>query len=427
MGNLPPISKKQEEFLRAVDTRINLLTGSVRSGKTWISLIKWLIFVYQAPRNYEFLMCGKTLTSLKHNCLQLLQQIAGADNFTYSLAAKSGKLCGRTVWLEGANDERSESKIRGMTLGGAYVDELTLIPHSFFTMLLTRLSLQGAKLYATTNPDAPGHWVKKDIVDRADPNISVWKFLLTDNPYLPPDYIENAMREHSGTAYSRFILGEWTRAEGLIYPTFANNTINYIIDMPPDDIVQVIIGVDFGGNKSATVFEAVGFTRNFRRVVVLDEEYRPAATENPDSLNAAFVAFASGVKQRFPSLLETRCDSAEQILIRGVRNAAARAGIGAAVRNALKTPINDRIRLLNKLINTNRLSVMEGCTRLIGALRDAVWNEKAVTDSRLDDGTYDVDCLDALEYAIEPNARYLNRGEAAQTNGFARTDKDVRL
>ena len=155
------LNPKQLDFLLNKDRRINLLTGSVRSGKTYVSLLKWAIFVGLMPESAEFLMTGKTLTSLKRNCLGLLQDLVGSDNFKFSVSQKSGKLFGRTIWLEGANDDRAESKIRGMTLGGAYVDELTQVPEDFYKMLLSRLSVKNAKLYATTNPDTPNHWVKK--------------------------------------------------------------------------------------------------------------------------------------------------------------------------------------------------------------------------------------------------------------------------
>jgi len=36
------------------------------------------------------------------------------------------------IYVAGANDERSEGRIRGMTLAGVYGDELTLWPESFF-------------------------------------------------------------------------------------------------------------------------------------------------------------------------------------------------------------------------------------------------------------------------------------------------------
>ena len=88
----------------------------------------------------------QTLQTLKRNCLMLLQELVGEDNFKYSLSTKEGRLFGRKILLEGANDAKSENKIRGMTLGGAYCDELTLFPKDFFSMLLSRLSVKGAKL-----------------------------------------------------------------------------------------------------------------------------------------------------------------------------------------------------------------------------------------------------------------------------------------
>ena len=126
------LNPKQIDFLVAEDRRINLLTGSVRSGKTYISLLMWSIFVGSMPMNVDFLMSGKTLTSLKRNCLGLLQDLVGVNNFSFSISQKSAKLFGRTIWLEGANDDRAEAKIRGMTLGGAYVDELTQVPEDFY-------------------------------------------------------------------------------------------------------------------------------------------------------------------------------------------------------------------------------------------------------------------------------------------------------
>lgn len=118
------LNPKQIDFIYNDDNRINLLSGAVRSGKTYISLLKWAIFVSTMPEDSEFIMVGKTITALKRNCLGLLSELVGGANFSYSTSQKSGKLYGRQIWLEGANDERAESKIRGMTLAGAYVDEL---------------------------------------------------------------------------------------------------------------------------------------------------------------------------------------------------------------------------------------------------------------------------------------------------------------
>lgn len=201
--------------------RINLLEGSVSSGKTWISLVCWGFWLATMPQNQLYLMCGKSLTTLKRNCLIPLEAMFGQSNFSFSTSAKEAYLFGRRVLLEGANDARSEGKIRGLTLQGAYCDELTLFPKDFFVMLLSRLRVPGAKLIATTNPDSPQHWLKREYIDRmAELDMLTMRFLLEDNTTLDPQYVAAVKAEYTGVFYRRFILGEWCVAEGLIYPMF---------------------------------------------------------------------------------------------------------------------------------------------------------------------------------------------------------------
>lgn len=201
--------------------RINLLEGSVSSGKTWISLVCWGFWLATMPQNQLYLMCGKSLTTLKRNCLIPLEAMFGQSNFSFSTSAKEAYLFGRRILLEGANDARSEGKIRGLTLQGAYCDELTLFPKDFFVMLLSRLRVPGAKLIATTNPDSPQHWLKREYIDRmAELDMLTMRFLLDDNTTLDRQYVESVKKEYTGVFYNRFILGEWAIAEGLIYPQF---------------------------------------------------------------------------------------------------------------------------------------------------------------------------------------------------------------
>ena len=212
------------------------------SGKTWVSLVLWALWVQSMPQDGLYLMVAKSLTTLKRNCLILLQELVGG-NFAYSISTKEGKLFGRKVILEGANDIRSESKIRGVTLQGAYCDELTQFPEDFFAMLLSRLRLPGAKLIATTNPDSPSHWLKTRYIDRKDElDFLDVQFLLDDNTTLPKDYVENIKKEYTGVFYDRFILGRWTLAEGIIYPEYAT-AIEEPPEQPPS---RYCISIDYG-------------------------------------------------------------------------------------------------------------------------------------------------------------------------------------
>ena len=249
-------SEKQKQLLRLFKQkelrRINILHGSVRSGKTWISLVLWAFWLLTMPEDAAYLMVAKTLTSLRRNCLDLLETLVGKSNFSYSLAAKQAVLFGRTVYLEGVNDARAESKIRGMTLQGAYCDELTLFTQDFFTMLLSRLSMPEAKLFGTTNPDSPNHWLKSEYLDRSQElDLMEMRFTINDNEFLDPEYVRQLKREYTGVFYERFILGNWVIAEGLVYSMFSEK--EHVVHVLPECCAhpekgqgEYYISVDYG-------------------------------------------------------------------------------------------------------------------------------------------------------------------------------------
>jgi len=417
---------KQRELLRLWQRgelrRINLLEGSVRSGKTWISLVLWAFWVATMPKDGNYLMVAKTLTSLRRNCLDLLQGLVGTKNFTYSLSKKEGRLFGRLIYLEGVNDARAESKIRGMTLQGAYCDELTLFSEDFFAMLLSRLSCPGAKLIATTNPDNPNHWLMKKYIQRKDElDMLVLKFLIDDNTFLDSEYVENLKKEYVGVFYDRYVRGLWVTADGAIYQTFANNRKAYqIAHDGVKDLMEINVAVDFGGGKSGHAFVATGMTRGYNRLIVLASERYVRADQlaeiDPDKLGELFVEFCRKIISRYGVIHHVYCDSAEQTLIAGLRSAARKAGLSwlvPAIGNALKTTINDRIRATLRLMAQGRFFyIPEECRTLDDALSGAVWNPKNLTeDERLDDGTSDIDTLDAFEYTFERSIAQLIRYE----------------
>ena len=64
--------------------------------------------------------------------------------------------------------------------------ELSLMPEKFFKQLLNRLSIRGAKLYGTTNPDSPYHYLYAeyitDEVKLQKGMVRDYHFELDDNP-----------------------------------------------------------------------------------------------------------------------------------------------------------------------------------------------------------------------------------------------------
>lgn len=402
------LSRAQSSFLRTPLPRITIVEGCISSGKTFTcnhKAMRHLVDNYQGDGLVFFI--GKTIGTLEKNVLEpMAKEYKGF--FSYNTSAKKANLCGIRIDLEGCNDKRAESKIRGTTAEFVYGDELTLWNRDFMVRCMGSLRTPKACFLGTTNPDTPTNFVKSDYLMRAN-ELDLWnpRFRMDDNPSLTEAYKRQVDKEYMGVLHDRFIKGLWVRAEGIIYRAFADEPERFLFNTPPEDITLVNIGVDFGGNGSASVFCATGFTRGFRAVYVLDEEYRPAATESPDTLTKAFVEFCRRIKKLYPMCVDAYCDSAEQILIRGFRAALLRAGIAINVRNALKTETNDRIRLTGRLMGSGRLMISRRCTHLIGSLQNAVWDADELVDIRLDDGSYEVDPLDGFEYTIEPHAKLL--------------------
>jgi len=247
-------------FILRSTARINIAEGSVRSGKTVASIVRWIEYVKHAPPG-DLLMVGKTERTLKRNVLDILEQMVGRKNFRYNRGLGELMLFGRRVYIAGANDERAAGKIQGLTLAGAYGDELTLWPESFFTMLLSRLSVKDAKIFGTTNPDFPSHWLKVHYLDRAAYlGLFALHFDIDDNPNLDPSYVASLKREYTGVWYQRYILGLWVAAEGAIYRDswsddllFDEDSSDYDPEMVNRRSNRRYIAVDYG-TLNPTVF-----------------------------------------------------------------------------------------------------------------------------------------------------------------------------
>jgi PBSX family phage terminase large subunit len=314
------------------------------------------------------------------------------------------QLFGRERYALGADKINQVSKLQGAGLSYCYGDEVTTWHENVFTMLKSRLDKPGACFDGTCNPDNPGHWFRKFLESDAD--IYSMGFTIDDNPFLDPLFVENLKREYAGTVfYQRFIDGLWVAAEGIIYRTFADDPERFIVNTPPP-VMFCNIGVDFGGSQSAHAFTCTGFEPGLRGIVTLDEEYTKDEL-SPADLEKLFVKFVQRQLAKGYKVLEIFADSAEQVLIRGLRNALAKAKIGIPIRNAKKGLIIDRIRLYTMLQGCERHTVMRHCKHMIEAFSTALWNPKELDDARLDDGTTNIDSLDAQEYSTEKYQRKL--------------------
>lgn len=412
------LSSKQLAFMRESGARVNILEGTIRSGKTIVSLLRWLIFIARAPRGGELVMIGRTRDALYRNVIKPLQDPslfgALAALVVYTNGAPTATILGRTVHVIGASDAKAEKILRGMTVAGAYVDEVTVIPEEFFTQLLGRMSVRGAQLFGTTNPDSPAHWLKAKFLDRiADlPDWRSWHFTLDDNPSLSDTYKAAIKAEFTGLWYRRFILGEWVAAEGAIYDMW--DPLAHVIpyDTMPALAELIAVGVDYG-TTNPTHAVALGITAEpVQRLVVVDEWRYKAGDKGhrwtDAQLSAGLRAWTDDLRDtlhlqpRWTFLDPAAASFHTQLRSDGVT------GLTAA-----SNEVAYGIRAVANLLGRGRLVVTDRCPHLIAEVPGYSWDPKA-TEKGEDRPIKVADHgLDALRYAAVSSERYWHHRLAA--------------
>lgn len=409
-------SPKQQQVLEFGFTDYDALIcdGSVRSGKSSVISIAYILWAMSNFHNKNFIIASQSISSADRNIIKPLLAIEYIhENFSVKWMPSSKLLMlgrGKTVnyfYIFGGKDESSFQTVQGITAAGAFLDEVALMPESFANQVLARCSVEGSKYWFSCNPESPNHWFYQKWVKKADDKNALYlHFTMDDNPSLSDNVKKRYQTMYTGVFYDRYILGRWVKAEGIIYRKFADENKKYLLNQVPNDIIMVNVGVDFGGNKSATTFVATGFSKGMNNVYVLEAE-RHHYEMTPNEMDELFVRFCDMVYDKYKIAFTTRADNAEPILIRGLKNAALRAQCRTNVKPALKKSVLSRIKLINKLLGLERFYIMDHCKTVIEALNTAVWDDKKI-DVRLDDlVTCDIDTLDAMEYAIEEYMKVL--------------------
>lgn len=279
-----PLRGKALAAFRLSTAAIVAYEGSVRSGKTFTTLLKWIDYCRRGPEGL-LLITGRTERTVINNIVLPIMDMLGRDRVKLNRGEGRVNIAGRDCLLIGANNEQARTKIQGLTLAGAYVDEASTLPESYFNMLFSRLSVEGAQLFLTANPEGPQHWLLVNWLQRAklwlkgdgtleesnDPaalDLVRFTFILDDNAHnLPTSYVENLKRSYTGVWHRRFIQAQWVVADGTIYDSWTDDLLVDPVDLPPMERV-LSIGVDYG-TTNATAGLILGLAD--QRLWLLDE------------------------------------------------------------------------------------------------------------------------------------------------------------
>lgn len=375
------LSKKQLDILKWPYTGRTALIcdGAVRSGKTSIMSLSFILWAMGAFSNCNFGLCGKTVGSAERNIIQPLLGITYLrKNFnmaysrsTHQLLVSRGKKVNR-FYVFGGRDESSYMLIQGVTLAGVLLDEVALMPQSFVEQALARCSVNGAKLWFNCNPDVPEHWFNKEWVLRAaEKDATHLHFTMEDNPSLSPETIAMYKTLYAGVFYQRYILGRWVAGDGVIYDMFDRDANIYTAASRPQGLPYLAarrISCDYG-TTNPTVFLDV--YDDGERVWV-DREYRWDSREKraqkTDSEYADDLMKFMGDDPQF--LCPVIVDPSAASFIAELR----RRGVYVIEGN---NDVLDGIRRTAQLFSRRALLVNESCEGLIGELGSYVWDEKS--------------------------------------------------
>ncbi len=422
--------------------QINVAEGAVRAGKTVDNIFAFAYELETTPDKLH-LASGSTIGNAKLNI--------GACN-GYGLEGifrgrcRWGKYKGnealmiytatgeKVVIFAGGELASSFKKIRGNAYGMWIATEINLHHDSFIQEAFNRqLAAKRIKVFWDLNPSHPKHEIYTKYIDNYAAKqkkgelvggYNYEHFTIFDNATLPEERIKEIVSRYDEGSiwYNRDILGIRSVSEGLIYPVFASVTTGkrkdnyfFLTNQQAKEMAdrrmfnEIVIGVDFGGNGSGHAFVCTTHTKGYKELVALSSELHAEIVEgnrhkeiDPEILSNLFVDFVKRMRQTWGYVTKCYCDSAEPVLIRGLKRALVKAGMGnVQVSDARKSRVNDRIDCTATLLAQKRFLYTEDCATLETAMQMTVWQSGKIERIRLDDGTTDIDSLDAFEYSFE--------------------------
>lgn len=428
-------SQKHKDYIKkGLKCRMSVAEGSIRAGKTIDNCILFADAIERSNDKFH-LASGSTLANAKMNIgvcngfgLEFLFRGRcrwGKFKDNEALYIKTHNF-EKIVLFVGGGKADSFKKILGYSIGCWCATEINQhydSDDSETSFIKVAFGRQAAARNPITiwdmNPSAPTHKIYTEYIDKYKKlgligGYNYGHFTLDDNLSISKERKQEIMSMYDPDSlwYKRDILGMRVVSEGVIYRSFADKPLKRKLTKEQFDkyvkpnIIEIECGIDFGGNKSRNTFVATAFTRFYKDAIVVKSE-RLDEELDPDTLNKKFVIFCKEIYNKYSRGFNANFDNAEPVLARGLKNAAAVNGCACDVVPAFKNPVLQRIKLTLTLDAQCRLWYLEGeCDTFVEAICGAVWDSKH-PDTRLDDGTSDIDTMDAFEYSIEKKTTLL--------------------
>lgn len=374
--------------------------GAIRSGKTVSMETSFLLWANNTFNGQDFALCGKTIGSLRRNVLRDFKKIAVSRGYeveekrSEKLIVISGYGVTNNFYYFGGRDESSQDIIQGMTLAGVLFDEVALMPESFVNQATGRCSVEGSKYWFNCNPEGRLHWFKVNWINRyIDKRLLYLHFTMEDNLSLSERIKERYRRMYTGVFFSRYILGKWCAAEGVIYDCW-NETLNGFdknIERPwIDNLCNHYVAVDYG-TTNPTVFlncyddgDTFWIDKEYYQDSVTDQKQK-TTSEHADDLDA----FLDGDRN-----VQIIVDPSAEDFKLELRNR------GYRVKNA-NNEVLEGIRTTAAIMQMRAIKVDKSCVRFRQEIESYVWDQKAKERGEEKPVKQKDHAMDAMRYLVK--------------------------
>lgn len=387
---MPEFSPMQRLYRDNATHRWNVKTGATRSGKTWMDIayiIPMRILAVKGKPGLTVLL-GNTKGTLQRNVIEPMQEIFGSKRVGSIRSDNTAEIFGERVHCLGADNKKHVDRLRGSSIKYCYGDEVVTWNKEVFDMLKSRLDKPYSCFDGTCNPASPNHWFKQFLESDAD--IYQQQYTLDDNPFLPAAFVDALKKEYAGTVYyGRYILGEWTQAEGLIYPMH----IDALVKPFEDKWQEYVISCDYGTQNA---FAALMWAR-LGSVWYLINEYRYSGRDTghqktDDDYVRDMERFIEKIPAEKRREVLTIIDPSAASFIAAIR----RSRYSFRVRKA-DNNVADGIRDTAVCMQRGTIRVFDTCRETIKEFEGYVWDAKS-EDKPIKENDH---MMDALRYFVK--------------------------
>lgn len=383
------------------EERYHAFISGIGAGKTVAGIIRSVLNVSEWNRGKTGYIIAPTVPSLRNVIIPELDKWGILERCEYNRTENRLTFpgYGSTIILESADNDRKIERLRGPSIAWFWMDEAATISERAWEIMIGRLR-DGEYLNAfiTTTPKGKANWVYRKFVENDDASTKAITGISTqENPHTPEEYREDITKGYAGHFYDQEVLGQFTQAEGLVYPWFsADDHVLDAEDIPePGEYDEVVYGVDWGHNNPATIITLV---RQGEQWIAVDEWYERRCTVNDHSRALEEMRDYWGVGVSY-------CDPSEPANIETFQ----RDGLSAKKAKNDVTPGIQHVTALR-----DRFSAAPTCQNLRNEFSQYRYKDAEDSDRPVKENDH---LLDSLRYALFTHSKRVKQRTTHRTGG----------